>query len=84
MLMQKYKLNRKKSFTLRFISLRIEVINNLFLIPMFKEEGGFSPENMSSCIKIAAACRIIDLRRPLSGDTTKEQEEIICQLSGEL
>lgn len=61
-----------------------EIINNLFLIPMFKEEGGFSPENMSSCIKIAAACRIIDLRRPLSGDTTKEQEEIICQLSGEL
>lgn len=28
--MQKYKLNRKKSFTLRFISLRIVAINDLF------------------------------------------------------
>ena len=53
---------------------------NLFLIPMFRQSGGFGAEEMMKCLKIVGKTPVYRLRRPKGIDSTKEQLQVILSV----
>lgn len=50
-----------------------DLLDNLFLRPVFAESCAFPPEDMLKCIQLVQNVPMVKLLRPMNGDTTREQ-----------